>query len=120
MACSKEFCLECNIPLKEDKYHRHCPLLNEFGNKCNHICANYHPDERCCPESCYTDHVHCTVIRDGIICNALIGNHEHCNYVYRDGTICTAEKSDYQDYHSHCEECGNSLEEEDEGFCNHK
>ena len=116
MSCSKEiFCLECDTSLKEgDKYHRHCPSLNEFGNKCDYICDNYHIDERCCPDSCYTEHVHCTVVHDDSVCNQLIGNHEHCDHVYLDGTICTHEKTNY---HSHCKECGNALEEEDERVC---
>ena len=39
--------------------------------------------------------------------------HEHCGHKNLDGSICTDEKTGY---HSHCE-CGNSLEEEDEGYC---
>jgi len=95
MSCSKNLCNECNecnISLREgDTYHRHCPSLNEFGNKCSYICDNYHPDERCCPESCYTYHVHCSVVHNDMPCNRT-DNHEHCGHKKSDGSICTDEK----------------------------
>ena len=115
MSCSEFFCIECNIFLREgDTYHRHCPcpFLNGFGNKCNYICDMHHSDERCCPNSCYTNHVHCTIMHNDMPCNRT-DYHEHCGHKNLDGSICTDEKTGY---HSHCE-CGNSLEEEDEGYC---